>query len=462
MNGNQLYFTDNLYDIVLELQPERVYQKIEGFGGAVTDSVGVNWKSLSPTLQRYLINSYCSEDGLEYNMIRVPNGSTDFSPRPYVYNEYPVNDTKLTNFSSAPEDILYKVPIIQACMKASKSEIKVITSTWAPPNWMLIKDKPSGFSFLNEDFYQTYANYQCKFAELYNQHGIKIWGLSAANEPLMSLQINLKRETMIWPSPKMAKFLEQNLGPTIRNCSVKNIQILGVEDQRYAIPLMFDQLTEYSDAIKYIDGIALHYYGDKTTPPSIVAKTLKNYPDKFVISTEACTAFKATENPKVDLGSWKRGKRYIEDILEVLNYNYIGWIDWNICLNKEGGPTWTKNYVDSPIIVDAENQEFLKQPMFYAMGHFSKFIPRGSKRIRVVKKVPEIDPDLDLQDIEALGQKYFDHVAFLTPQRTIVIVFHNEGPTKSAAIQLGAQQISIELDAESISTIEIPYDDQIN
>ena len=38
-----------------------------------------------------------------------------------------------------------------------------------------------------------------------------------------------------------------------------------------------------------------------------------------------------------------------------------GWVDWNLSLNMEGGPNWVKNFVDSPIIVDAENGLFYKQ-----------------------------------------------------------------------------------------------------
>jgi len=36
-------------------------------------------------------------------------------------------------------------------------------------------------------------------------------------------------------------------------------------------------------------------------------------------------------------------------------------VDWNLALNMEGGPNWVKNFVDSPIIVDAENGVFYKQ-----------------------------------------------------------------------------------------------------
>lgn len=47
-----------------------------------------------------------------------------------------------------------------------------------------------------------------------------------------------------------------------------------------------------------------------------------------------------------------------------------GWVDWNLALDQGGGPNWAKNFVDSPIIVNADDDEFYKQPMFYHIGHF--------------------------------------------------------------------------------------------
>lgn len=56
-------------------------------------------------------------------------------------------------------------------------------------------------------------------------------------------------------------------------------------------------------------------------------------------------------------------------------------MDWNMALDLGGGPSYIENFVDSSIIVNATGQEFYKQPMYYAIGHFSKFIPRDSVRI---------------------------------------------------------------------------------
>lgn len=87
----------------------------------------------------------------------------------------------------------------------------------------------------------------------------------------------------------------------------------------------------------------------------------------------------------------------------------VGWIDWNLCLNDHGGPNWVDNFVDAPILVYGDKDEFIKQPIFYALGHFSKFIPRGSRRVRVDKR--------SLASIE--------NVAVRKPNGNIVMVLQN-------------------------------------
>lgn len=70
------------------------------------------------------------------------------------------------------------------------------------------------------------------------------------------------------------------------------------------------------------------------------------------------------------MGDWTRGEYYAADILENLENWAIGWTDWNLALNEEGGPNWARNFVDAPIIVNATSDEFYKQPMFYVLAHF--------------------------------------------------------------------------------------------
>ena len=35
------------------------------------------------------------------------------------------------------------------------------------------------------------------------------------------------------------------------------------------------------------------------------------------------------------LGSWERGERYLNNIIEDLNHWAVGWTDWNLALDVE-------------------------------------------------------------------------------------------------------------------------------
>lgn len=60
-----------------------------------------------------------------------------------------------------------------------------------------------------------------------------------------------------------------------------------------------------------------------------------------------------------------------------------------MALNTDGGPSLTYD-IDAPVIVNQTGGEFYKQPLFYAMGHFSKFVPPGSKRVQSICSQSEI------------------------------------------------------------------------
>lgn len=427
----------------LEIDLKTVHQTIIGFGGAVTDAAGINWKNMTEELQKHMVNSYFGNAGLEYNMLRVPIGGTDFSTRPYAYNEVPENDIKLTNFSLAPEDYNYKIPLIQAAMQMSDTPIKVVATTWSPPPWMKTNNQWKGYSRLKEEFMQTYALYHIKFMEEYAAAGVPIWAITTTNEPLNGIINSAGFNSLGWTMTKMAQYIINNLGPALENSTFKDVKILVNDDQRVMIPYFFNLMViNHPETLKYIAGVAVHYYTDKFVPAALLSEVTKLYPDKFVLATEACEGSFPWEKRGVVLGSWTRANNYIVDILTDLNHNVVGWIDWNLCLNIHGGPTWASNFVDSTIIVQPEKGQFVKQPTFYAIGHFSKFIPRGSRRIGVEQK-------------KSVFEESIDNVAFLTPYDTIVIVLYNPNAAGVVKIKLKDKQLVTNLAETSITTIEI-------
>lgn len=101
--------------------------------------------------------------------------------------------------------------------------------------------------------------------------------------------------------------------------------------------------------------------------------------------------------------------RFVSSLFQDLNHWVTGWTDWNLALDEKGGPNWAGNFVDSPIIVNSSANEFYKQPMYYAMGHFSKYIPEDSIRI----------------GIQIIDQTKLFGTAFLRPDGKRVVVLLN-------------------------------------
>lgn len=80
-----------------------------------------------------------------------------------------------------------------------------------------------------------------------------------------------------------------------------------------------------------------------------------------------------------------------------------------MALNMTGGFTYIDYLADSPIVISEDGKEFYKQPIFYALGHFSKFIIPGSVRIKISS---------DNDNIRA--------VAFIRPDNTKAIIILNK------------------------------------
>ncbi|XP_068893830.1 lysosomal acid glucosylceramidase-like isoform X2 [Tenebrio molitor] len=427
--------TDRLFDNKIVVNANDKYQTMMGWGGAFTDFTGININSLDEQAQDKLLESYFSDHGIEYNLCRVPIGSTDFSKRAYSYADSHA-DAKLTHFKLAPEDFQFKIPFIQRAKNLSQGKLELFASAWAAPKWMKTNGQYAGFGFLHENMYQAWVEYYVKFLDSYQEQGIEFWGLTTGNEPSLGIIPLIKISSVGWLPKIMETWIRCNLSPTIRNSSHSAIKIITLDDQRFFLPWFVNIVFKHRTTRDYVDGIAVHWYYDTTFPPSLLRKTHENFPEKFVLATEACLGNKPGQKD-VDLGSWQRGERYAANIIEDVNHWITGWVDWNMALNLKGGPTYSSNFIDSPIIVNSSANEFYKQPMYYNLGHFSKFVPRGSVR---------------------LGSTGFDNqvpvAAFRRPDNGTIVVILNkkEQVVPITVVDDSRGSAPIELSERSIST----------
>lgn len=222
------------------------------------------------------------------------------------------------------------------------------------------------------------------------------------------------------------------------------MKILAGDDQRWEMPLYFGLMEIGAPGVMNdIDMFGVHWYLDGYLPAFLTDIAHIIYPNKTILNTESCagSGTKLLEPRGPILGSWDRCQDYVSKYIRSFWHWNSGWIDWNLWLNEQGGPVNIDNFVDASIIVNAtKGTEFYKQPMYYCIGHFSKFIPPGCKRIASSYTL--------CTGIEA--------VAFECPDKTVTVVLHNP-QTFSSKIKLIDTQtkklILVEMDPESITTV---------
>ncbi|KAL2715371.1 lysosomal acid glucosylceramidase-like isoform X4 [Vespula squamosa] len=416
---------------------DKKYQEICGFGGAFTDATGINIKQLSELTQDNLLRSYFDDNGSKYNLGRIPIGGSDFSTRAYTLDDTK-DDNELKHFKLTTEDLEYKMPFIKKA-KVLSPKLKMVGAVWSPPIWMKSNNKYSGPSVLLKEHYQTYANYYIKFLQAYKSHGIDVWAVSTGNEPNDAWWPGANISSMGWIPFQLGDWIANNLGPTLARSEHNETAILVLDDQRFYLIEFLDYILANKKAYDYIHGIAVHWYTDDFVSPSLLDITRDKYPSKYLLLTEACVGSKPNDHPKVKLGSWERGEEYILNIIQNLRHGVTGWMDWNLALNKNGGPNYINNFVDSPIIVNPETDEFFKQPMYYGIKHFSRFVERDSVRIE----------SMETNDIKT--------IAFETPSKIIVVILYNMSSESKNITIIDSKSGNIKMTVSSYSIHTILY-----
>jgi glucosylceramidase len=108
-----------------------------------------------------------------------------------------------------------------------------------------------------------------------------------------------------------------------------------------------------------------------------LGKVKEAYPDVNLLFTEGCNGPYKFDG----MMQWKLGEMYGRSMINDFNQGTVGWTDWNILLDETGGPNHVKNFCYAPIHGDTRNGSLIYTNAYYYIGHFSKFIRPGAKRV---------------------------------------------------------------------------------
>lgn len=360
--------------ICVFVNPDKTFQSFLGIGGAITDASAEVFAKLSNEKQQEFLKAYYNtESGIGYSLMRTTIHSSDFSSGSYTYIDE--GDTTLKTFT-IEHDRQFKIPLIKKATEAAGGKMVLYASPWSPPSFMKSNKNMLKGGTLLPEYFQPWANYYTKFVKAYEKEGIPIWGISLQNEP-MAVQT---WESCIFTAEAERDFLKNYLGPTMKKEGLGNKKIIVWDHNRDLMLQRANIIFSDPEASKYAWGMGFHWYETWTGGNQMfenVARVHEAYPDKNLMFTEGC--IEKFDAQKYQF--WSNGERYGASMINDFNNGTVGWTDWNILLDENGGPNHVGNFCFAPIHADTKTGELIYTPSYYYIGHFSKFIRPEAKRV---------------------------------------------------------------------------------
>jgi glucosylceramidase len=378
------------------VDPTHTFQTFLGIGGALTDAAAETFAKLPKDKQQEVLKAlFDPKDGIGYTLARTNIHSCDFSSGSYTYTAD--NDVDLKTFD-VKHDEQYRIPFIKQAMIAAGGKLTLFASPWSPPAWMKDNNDMKHGGKLKPEYRQSWANYYVKFIKAYEQRGIPVWGLTVQNEPMATQ----RWESCIWTADEERDFIKQYLGPTMKKQGLASKKIIIWDHNR---DLMFQRAnTVLSDpeAAKYVWGTGFHWYAPDNFEN--VKRVQESFPNKNLLFTEATNYPFSLET----IYQWKWGENYGRNMVNDFNNGAVGWTDWNVLLDEHGGPNHVNNFCFAPLHGDTQTGKLYYMNAYYYIGHFSKFIRPGAKRI-----------------ISSSNRDRLQTTAFLNPDGKIAVVVLN-------------------------------------
>jgi glucosylceramidase len=360
--------------VAVFVDPSKTFQTMVGIGGALTDAAAETYAKLSEDKKKEFLTAYYDgEKGIGYTFARTHIQSCDFSSSSYSYVS--ANDPGLKAFN-INHDRQYRIPFIKAAQQAAGGKFNLFVSPWSPPAWMKDNNDMLHGGKLKPEYRQNWANFFVKFINAYEKEGIPIWGLTVQNEPMAKQ----KWESCIFTADEERDFVKKYLGPTLKANGLGSKKLIIWDHNRDLLYQRASAVLGDPEAAKYVWGVGFHWYETWSGGGMQFESTRRvneAFPGKNLVFTEGCIE-------KFDfnrLDDWSLGEKYGTSMVNDFNAGTVAWTDWNILLDEKGGPNHVGNFCFAPIHADTRDGSLHYTSEYYYIGHFSKYIKPGAKRI---------------------------------------------------------------------------------
>jgi glucosylceramidase len=161
-----------------------------------------------------------------------------------------------------------------------------------------------------------------------------------------------------------------------------------------------------------------------------MGRTFQSYPDIPLIQSEnECGDGENT---------WKFAMYVFDLMRHYVSNGAVAYVYWNMVLEQGGRSTWGWHQ-NSMISIDPAKRTVIKNPEFYMMKHYSRFIKPGALRLGLA------------------GQWAGNAAAFRNPNGTTIFAVSNPFPEKRAlCLEHSKKRYNLILEPRSVNTIVIP------
>ena len=351
------------------VDPSKEFQTVLGVGGALTDASAETFYKLPADRQREILTAYFDpQKGIGYSLGRTSIHSCDFSSESYTYVTN--GDETLASFDIS-HDLKYRIPFIKEVLAIAGKDFTLFASPWSPPAWMKDNRDILHGGKLKPEFYDAWARYYVKFIKAYGQAGVPIWGMTVQNEP-MAVQ---PWESCLYTAEEERDFVKNYLGPTLAGSGLKGKKILIWDHNRSIMYGRAEVVLDDPKAAQYVWGVAFHWYVGNYFEN--VKRVHEAFPKTHLLFTEGCHG----QFDPARIGEWHWGEKYGVSMINDFNNGAEGWTDWNVLLDQKGGPNHVQNYCYAPIHANTQTGALTYMSSYYYLGHFSKFVRPGARRI---------------------------------------------------------------------------------
>jgi glucosylceramidase len=415
---------------VVYVDETQVYQPIEGFGAATTDSAMYLLKEVAQPAQLTQTMSDLftrTGNGIGLSFIRNPMGASDIARSQYSFDDNGgvADTTTLANFSIA-HDQADIIPLIKQAQTLNP-QLKIMANPWSPPGWMKDSNSMIGGSLLST-MYTPFANYFVKYIQAYAAAGININYISLQNEPLylptsypgMCMPADSASTDCPGSQTDQTTALFTYVLPALTKAGLTTKAL--VYDHNWDRP-DYPQDVLTNESLSQIAGVAWHGYGGT---PGAMTVMRNMFLSVGTYETEHSGFVTNSDQSRLDF----------EEITQCMRNWARAYVKWSLALDQNQGPhTGGCATCTGIVTVNNPSGDITYTSEFYTMGQFSKYVLPGATRV---------------YSSNGLG---LVTAAFVNPDTSSVLVaFNDSGQSQTFAVQWGTQSFTYTLPALAAAT----------